>query len=54
MMVRMEMDYKMDSVKTFRMNFFQLFKFGLEIFQVLQKCCCNTKFSSFKKLPSII
>ena len=26
------------------MNFFQILKFGLEIFKILQKCCCNTKF----------
>ena len=28
----------------FLMNFFQVVKFGLEIFETLQKCCCNTKF----------
>ena len=37
MMARMEMDYKMDFLKLFRVNFFQIFKFGLEIFEILQK-----------------
>ena len=32
MMARMEMDDKMDFWKPFRVNFFQIFKFGLEIF----------------------
>ena len=44
MMARMEMDYKIDFWKLFRMNFFQIFKSVLEIFDILQKCCCNTKF----------
>ena len=44
MMVRMEMDYKMDFWKLFRINFFQTLKFGLEIFEILQKCYSNTKF----------
>ena len=44
MMVRMEMDYKMDFWKLFKKNFFQIFKFGFEIFEILPKFCCNTKF----------
>ena len=43
MMARMEMDYKMGFCKLFRMNVFQIFKFALEIFEILQKCCYNTK-----------
>ena len=27
-----------------RMTLFQMLKFGLEIFQILQKCCSNTNF----------
>ena len=30
--------------KLSRMNFFQIVKFGMEIFEILHKCCCNTKF----------
>ena len=33
------MDYKMDFWKLFRMNFFQVYIFGFEIFEILQKCC---------------
>ena len=32
-MARMEMDYKMDFLKLSRMNFFQIVKFALEIFE---------------------
>ena len=35
MMAWMEMAYKMN---------FLIFKFDLEIFEILQKCHCNTKF----------
>ena len=37
MMARMEMDYKMDFWNLLRMNCFQIFKFGLEVFEILQK-----------------
>ena len=53
MMARMEMDYKMH---------FQIVKFGLEMFEILHKCCRNPKFvkkntkirNSFRKLLSLI
>ena len=44
MMARMEMDYKMDFSKPVGMNFFQIFKFGTEIIEILQTCCYITKF----------
>ena len=44
MIARMEMDYKMDFWKPVRMNFFQIFKFGTEIIEILQPCCYITKF----------
>ena len=44
MIARMEMDNEMDFWKLFRINFFQLLKFGLEIFEILRKWSCNTKF----------
>ena len=49
MMAWMEMDYKMDFWKLFRMNFFQIAKFGLEIFEsvVLIR-------NTLKKLPFFI
>ena len=43
MIPRMEMDYKMDFWKPFRMNFCQIFKFGMEIIEILQTCCYITK-----------
>ena len=44
MVIRMKMDYKMDFRNCSGSTFFQTCKFGLEIFQILQKCYCNTKF----------
>ena len=44
MIATMEMDYKMDFWKPVRMNFFQIFKFGMEIMEILQSCCYITKF----------
>ena len=44
MMARMAMDYKMDFGKLSRIYVFQIVKFSLEIFEILRKCCCNTKF----------
>ena len=35
MMAGMEMDYKMDFWKLFRMYFFEIAKFGLEILEIL-------------------
>ena len=35
---------QMDFWKLSRMNFFQIVKFGLEIFENLHKCRYNTKF----------
>ena len=44
-MARMEMDKKwIYFLKLSRMNFFQIVKFDLEIFEILHKCCCNTEF----------
>ena len=43
MMARMEMDYNMDFLRGDSLNVFQTFKFGSEIFEILQKCCCRTK-----------
>ena len=38
MMARMEIDYKTDRFRIVsRMNCFQIFKFGLEIFEIAQK-----------------
>ena len=34
----------MDFLKLSRMNFFQIVKSDLEMFEILHKCCCNTKF----------
>ena len=39
MMAWMEMDYKMDIWKPVRMNFFQMFKYGTEIIEILKNCC---------------
>ena len=47
MMPRMETDYKIFWGKVIRMNFFQIFKFGLNIFEILPNFCCNTKFLAF-------
>ena len=44
MIARMEMDYKMDFEKPVRINFFQIFKIGTEIIEILQTCCFITKF----------
>ena len=45
MMARMEIDYKTDGfLKTVPDELFHTWKFGLEIFEILQKHCCNTKF----------
>ena len=44
MIARMEMDYKMDFWKLVMINFFQIFKFGTEIIEILQNCCYITKF----------
>ena len=45
MMARMEMDYEMDFLgKLSRLSLFQIVKFGLEIFDILHICRCNTKF----------
>ena len=44
MMARIKMDYKMDLRKNVRMNFFQIFKLGTEIIEILQNCCYITKF----------
>ena len=42
MMARMEMDYNIDFLKSDSLNVSQTFKFGSEIFEILQKCCCRT------------
>ena len=52
MMTRMQMDYNMDFFKPDSLNVFQIFKFGSEIFEILQKSSCNTKF--LQELLSII
>ena len=44
MIARMEMDYKKDFWNPVRMNFFQIFKFGMEIIEISQNCCYVTKF----------
>ena len=44
MMTWMEVDYKMDFCKLSRMNFFEIAKFGLEIFENFEKCYFNTRF----------
>ena len=44
MKARMEMDYSMEFWKRDSLNVFQIFKSGLEIFEILQKYRCNTKF----------
>ena len=43
MMARKGMDYP-DFWKRNSLAVFQIFKFDLEIFEILQKGCCNTKF----------
>ena len=53
MMAWMEMDYNMDFYKLSRMNFFQIFKFGLEIFKIFGKKVAAIR-NSFRKLLSII
>ena len=40
MVAGMEMDYKMAFRKPAMMQFFQIFKFGTEIIEILQNCCC--------------
>ena len=49
MMARMKMDYKdgflTENVATSRAQCFKYsMPFGSEIFEIFQKCCCNTKF----------
>ena len=44
MIARMEMDYQMHFCKPVRMNFFQIFKFGMEIIEILQNCCYFANF----------
>ena len=44
MIAGMEMDYKVYFWKPVRMNFFQIFKFGTEIMEILHNCCYITKF----------
>ena len=40
-MVRMELSYNMDFCKRDNLTVFQMFKFGSEIFEILQKCFCK-------------
>ena len=40
----MEMDCNKDFWKNDRMSVFQSFKFGSEIFEILQKLCCIMEF----------
>ena len=44
MMIRMQMDYNMNFWEHDSLNVFQIFKFGSEFFEILQKYSCNTKF----------
>ena len=37
MMTMMQMDYNMDFLKRDSLNVFQIFKFGSEIFEIMQK-----------------
>ena len=53
MMTRMQIDYnQMDFWKRDSLNVFQIFKFGSEIFEILQKYSSNTNF--LQELLSII
>ena len=44
MTARMEMDCSNGFLKNNRLSVFQSFKFGLEIFEILQKRCCSMEF----------
>ena len=51
-MTRMQTHYNMDFRKRDSLDVFQIFKFGSQIFDILQKYSCNTKF--LQELLSII